>query len=73
MSMPTKLHLAQLREELTRVEQQMIEKERIAVEVKEVEEVRLAEEARIAEEEWVEADKKRKEAEEERQVALVLA
>ena len=49
------------------------EKERVATEVEAAEEARLVEEARIAEEEWVEAERKRKEAEEERQAAMVLA
>ena len=54
-------------------EAQIAEEERVATEARAVEEVRLAEKARIVEEEWIETERKRKESEEERQAALVLA
>ena len=77
MSMPAELCLAQLREELAHVEQQVVdeakiaEEKRVATEVKAAEEVRLTEKVRIAEE--VEAERKSKEVEKERQAAMVLA
>ena len=57
------------------MEQQAVEEARIVDEARAAEEARLTEEARIVEEEWlrVEAERKRKEVEEERQAAIVLA
>ena len=81
MSTPSKIWLAQLKEEVTHVEQQAAEEAHLAEEVMiteeagKVEEARITEEARKVEEEQmkVKAERKQKEVKEECQVAINLA